>query len=245
MKSFNFFLYATVLFFTAQSIAPNLIFNNKLLGRAPASFGPTNEIAAPKDYEVGCKSELKGEKLQADMKKLINDKEEIIKKATPEKTEKTEKSEKKLSTNETKTDNSDLLALLGQMTTLISNQMQMQMDMQNQMMNMLSQMQMPSYMTNFSPDSNNFINRNPMQYSSPNLEHYGIGTPSQMTSWSNYPNPYFQPQYNSWNNQMPFLNSPFNDRPRTVSGFDFSNDPAPIPPEQIQRQQIETASSFI
>jgi len=233
MKSFNFFLYATVLFFTVQSISPNLIFNSKVLRRSPASFGTNHDSAAPKAYEAQCKSELKGEKLEADVKNLLNDKVEIIKKVKPSKAEKAESSEKKLSNNENKTDNSELLALLGQMTTLISNQMQMQMDMQNQMMVILSQMQTPAYMTNLSPNSNDYFNRNSMQYGSPNLEHYGIG----ISSGANYPNPYFRPQYNSWNNQMQ-MNS-------TTRGFDFSRDQEPIPPEKLQRQQIDTSLSFI
>ena len=242
MKSFNFFLYATVLFFAVQSMSPNLILNTKVLGRSPASFGTTHEIAAPKAYETGCKSELKGEKLQADVKHLLDDKEKIIEQVTP----KERKSHKnKLSKNESTTDNSELLALLGQMTTLISNQMQMQMEMQNQMMNMLSQMQMPAYMTNFSHNSYDDINRNSIQYASPNLEHYEVGIPAQMSSWANNPNPYIQPQYNSWNNQIHYLNAPLNGSASTIRGFDFSRDTQPIPPDQIQRQEIDSSLSYI
>ncbi|MDO9184031.1 MAG: hypothetical protein Q7U04_16580, partial [Bacteriovorax sp.] len=89
-----------------------------------------------KPVPVECKSESKGEKLEADIKKLLNDKEEIISKIEILKKEKY----KNVMPNSeySQAENYNVMGLMSQMTTMFTTQMQLQM----QMMSMFSQMQM-------------------------------------------------------------------------------------------------------
>ncbi|MBC7537771.1 MAG: hypothetical protein H7281_03060 [Bacteriovorax sp.] len=235
---------------------------------------------------VVCKSESKGEKLEADIKKLLDDKEEVLKRVDGLKKENdelklkltvaaepkaevkkqeiakvdvkvdkdTEKEEdkapvKKSQALEAKSQNSELMALMSQMTTMFSAQMQNQMQMQVQMMNMLSQMQ-----TNMMPQMNQYspsIFSNSGRYFglSDNIDLLGseVGIHSQSSPWSDYSNPYsIMPSMNrqqiSHTSDFGFS---FNQTPELIRGYDFNQAPAAtqqpkqaLPQQQIQRQQL-------
>jgi myosin heavy subunit len=251
---------------------------------------------------VVCKSESKGEKLEADIKKLLDDKEEVLKRvdglkkendelklkltAAPEvkkqeiaKTEvkaevKVEKEEsiaedkapvaKKSQALDKKLENSELMALMSQMTTMFTTQMQSQMQMQVQMMNMLSQMQtnmMPQ--TNpYSPSlySNNFMNNYAHGYPSLNdsIGSYGLGMglgiSAQSSPWSDYSNPYsMAPSIKRQQLSAPAdFGFSFNQAPYAIRGFDFNQAPAAsqksqqaLPQPELQKQQLSYSLPII
>ncbi|MDD4972880.1 MAG: hypothetical protein PHY93_00935 [Bacteriovorax sp.] len=239
---------------------------------------------------VVCKSESKGEKLEADIKKLLDDKEEVLKRVdglkkendelklkltvTPElKKQEIVKADVKADTEENaaedkapvvkksqaldkKSENSELMALMSQMTTMFSTQMQSQMQMQIQMMNTLSQMQtsmMPQ--TNpYSPSlySNNFMNNYSHGYPSlsDSIGSYelGLGIPAQSSPWSDYSNPYsIAPSLKRQQLSSPTdFGFSFNQTPNAIRGFDFNQAPAgtqksqQVQPQQhqLQKQQL-------
>lgn len=164
-----------------------------------------------------CKAELKGEKLEADIKKLLEDQQAVLKEVNGLKKENEELKSKIVEKKEEskKSDNSELVALMAQMTTMFSAQMQSQMQMQVQMMSMLSQMQ-----NNFMPQVSPYA-FNPSQFS--NIQNFGypqagefggfgVGISAQSSPWSSYQNPY---------SMMPSLNRQY--LPQTTDfGFDFS-----------------------
>ena len=271
MKANKLFIYTAASFLIVKSLAPDTILTLKQNGRWPASLGPASEVVAPKIESYICKSELKGEKLEADVKKLLNDKEEIIKKVAPIKAE----------TTENKSDNSELIALMSQMTTMISNQMQMQMQMQSQMFSMLSQMQTNSGQV---PYANNYLDNNPNRYSvlNDNIDflgsrmNLGLGIQNQSQVWSNYSNPYNQmpnmirqqlpsPEFGGPTSPLAPMQRGFNFSQGPMQrGFDFSQGPVqrgfdfsqgPVltphgldfnqsPTETAQPQQIQDPNSF-
>jgi hypothetical protein len=202
MKANKLILCALASLFTIQLKSPNPINKDShhVIQRIPAS---ENEIA-PQDNH--CKSESKGEQLESDVNKLLEDKVEILKVVEAPK-------------ENIKTDSSELLALMSQMTTLFTSQMQMQIQMQNQMMNMILQMQ-SNIMPQLNPYSPNLYSNNFNYQLSPTLNDNlsvmgsGIGLPlnSQPSIWSQYSNPY---------SSMPLM-----ERQQIIApikyGFDFS-----------------------
>ncbi len=229
---------------------------------------------------VVCKSEAKGEKLEADVKKLLSDKEDVIKEldnlkkensdlklkitSSPEvKTPVAEKEVKaeKLHSQLQKADNSEIIALMSQMTSMFTAQMQNQMQMQTQMMTMFSQMQ-PSFNSQkngFDPSAysafgmNNYVNAYPSMMDSLN-NYYGsqIGIPAQASPWSNYTNPYSMLPNSSTgmnlNRQQIFEPTDYGFS-FSNNGFDFNQTPAQNQqlqqPQQLPRQQMRTIGSII
>lgn len=218
MKANKLFFLAITSFISIQSLSPDLILKANL--RSPASDEKVEETKEEKKEETKpektiCKSELKGEKLEADVKKSLSDKEEVISKLEAKTESKVEsKDEVK------KSDNSEILALMSQMTTMFTLQMQMQM----QMMNMFSLMQ---------------FNQQPMAYPtlSDSLNFYGmgVGIPAQTSPWSNYSNPYsIMPSISQQPEQSTFGYG---------YGFDFNqNQNSALP--QLSRQQIPGAANL-
>lgn len=179
-----------------------------------------------------CKSELKGEKLEADVKKLLEDQEAVLKEVQGLKKENEDLKAKLVTAPEVKSEakkseNSELVALMSQFTTMFTAQMQSQMQMQVQMMSMLSQMQNNS-MPEISPYA-----FNPSQFS--NIQNfgypqagqfggYGVGI-SAASPWSNYENPYsLMPQLNR-NQLIAPQDYGFSFR-QPMQGFDFNQAPA-------------------
>lgn len=179
-----------------------------------------------------CKAESKGEKLEADIKKLLEDQQAVVKEVEGLKKEnqdlKSKVAEKKEEPK--KSENSELVALMAQMTTMFTTQMQSQMQMQVQMMSMLSQMQ-----NNFMPQVSPYA-FNPSQFS--NIQSFGypqagqfggfgnVGISAAATPWSDYQNPY---------SMMPSLNRQYLPQ-ATDFGFDFSQ---PMVAPQQQRVPAE------
>lgn len=198
MKANKLILCALASLLTIQLKSANPINkdSHQVIQRIPAS---DIEIA-PQDNH--CKSESKGEKLESDVNKLLEDKVEILKVVEAPK-------------ENIKTDSSELLALMSQITTLFTSQMQMQ----NQMMSMILQMQ-SNIMPQLNPYSPNLYSNNFNYQLSPTLNDNlsvmgsGIGLPlnSQPSIWSQYSNPY---------SSMPLM-----ERQQIIApikyGFDFS-----------------------
>lgn len=233
---------ANILFFctvasvlTIQSISPNLLKNiHPINGRLPASetIPPSDDkVNTSPAPQVACKSELKGEKLEADVKKSSKDIQAVIEVVENPKADK--KAEVQKENADKKSDNSEMLSLMSQMTTLFTTQMQMQMQMQNQMLSMILQMQssqMPP-MNPYSPSL--YSNYNNNQYGGyPNMNDslgflgagVGIGNSSQAQPWSHLPNPY-SAQPNMERNQMMLPSEfgfSFNQAPLMMRGFDFN-----------------------
>lgn len=213
----------TVSFLSTQSMSPSgfIAHTNLSKGRMPAS-----EAAAPVETPnkapvevVTCKAESKGEKLEADVKKSLEDKEAVLKQVEGIKKDE----EKKPS------DNSDLIALMSQITTMFSTQMQSQMQMQIQMMNMLSQMQnnMMPQMSPYAMDFSQGFNSPYSQNDSIGLGSLGVGIPAYGSQWSGYQSPYsIMPNMNRQPAQAPSdFGFSFNSQAPTFSGFDFSQTP--------------------
>lgn len=236
---------------------------------------------------VVCKSESKGEKLEADMKKLLEDKEAVLKQvdglkkenddlklkltsSVPEvkkdevKMDEVKKQEiakaddaapvedkkpiakKQQSLDKKSSDNSDIIALMSQMTTMFSTQMQSQMQIQIQMMNMLSQMQ-SNMMPQMSPYAVDFSQGFKSPYSlndSVDLGGWGVGIPSYGSQWSGYQSPFSmmpnltrQPASQASDFGFSFGSQ----QAPMMRGFDFNQTPAasqqPHLPE-LQKQQL-------
>ena len=198
MKANKLILCALASLLTIQLKSPNPINKDShhVIQRIPAS---DIETASQDNH---CKSESKGEKLESDVNKLLEDKVEILKVVEAPK-------------ENIKTDSSELLALMSQITTLFTSQMQMQ----NQMMSMILQMQ-SNIMPQLNPYSPNLYSNNFNYQLSPTLNDNlsvmgsGIGLPlnSQPSIWSQYSNPY---------SSMPLM-----ERQQIIApikyGFDFS-----------------------
>lgn len=182
-----------------------------------------------------CKSELKGEKLEADVKKLLEDKEAVLKEVDGLK--KDQALEKKPS------ENLELIALMSQLTTMFSAQMQSQMQMQIQIMTMFSQMK-----NSFMPEANPYA-FNPSPFSNiqnfgyPQAGQYGgFGVGIQASPWTAYQNPYsIMPNLDR--QQLPQSgNSSFG------FGFDFNQTPATSEQQRLpagQRLQSPFGSQVI
>lgn len=182
-----------------------------------------------------CKSELKGEKLEADVKKLLEDKEAVLKEVDGLK--KDQALEKKPS------ENSELIALMSQLTTMFSAQMQSQMQMQIQMLTMFSQMK-NSFMPEASPYAfNPSPFSNIQNFGSPQAGQYGgFGVGIQASPWTAYQNPYsIMPNLDR--QQLPQSgNSSFG------FGFDFNQTPATSEQQRLpagQRLQSPFGSQVI
>lgn len=181
-----------------------------------------------------CKAELKGEKLEADVKKQLEDKEAVLKELEGLKKENEElktkvatKSPEKKSDEQkldAKNQNADLIALMSQMTSMFSAQMQAQMQLQIQTMNMLSQMQ-----TNFMPQMNPYSMTNTLGSQDLGLG-YGIGIPAFNTPWTNdFQNPYSAslPQLIRQPAQAPVFN-----------GFNFGQDQVIPAPAKVELPKL-------
>ncbi len=213
-------------FIAFKSVGLNRNIAKSIKGRIPASDSAPAEVKP----EIHCQSESKGEKLKTEVEKLLEDKEEVIKKV--EDKNKTKDNDKVIvqdDKNEKEApkklvDNSDLMNLLTQMTSMISLQMQSQMQLQMQMMSMLSLMQnnnLPqvspyAYMSDFQPNLASGIN-NQLE-----IAGMGIGMPQSPVHSMHFHNPYSQlPQLER---TAPSLDSGFlfNQQPM-LRGFDFSS----------------------
>lgn len=212
---------------------------------------------------VVCKSESKGEKLEADVKKLLEDKESVLKQVDGLKKENEDLKLKLLVPEvkssvvaEAKSPNAEVIALMSQMTTMFSAQMQSQMQMQVQMMSMLSQMQNNS-MPQMSPyaygqglgyPSAGSYGGYPTFNDSLSLGAMGIGVSAPISPWSNYQNPYsIMPSISRQQLQTPAdFGFSFN-RPQGIQGFDFNQTPATTEQRlpEPQRQQLPFAASSI
>jgi hypothetical protein len=232
---------------------------------------------------VVCKSESKGEKLEAELKKLLEDKELVLKQVDglkkendelkskvssasvkDEKKEEVKKDEDKKDEDKKddekvadaksqkkkaqKLEDSDVVSLMSQMTTMFSAQMQSQMQVQMQMLSMLSSMQFnqaPQYTWDWSQGNNRVygIHENIGQGQ-------GIGIPASQ-SWNNF-NPYSQlPQMSRQPAQQSDFGFDFGPIPQAnfMRGFDFNQSPAAQPSQpalpQMQRQQMPSLPQTI
>ena len=291
MKANKLFFFTIASVLSVQALSPDAILkSHSSAGRMPANQAEVDAkgVEDKKNNEtVTCKSEAKGEKLEADLKKLLSDKEEVLKRVEglqkendklklkltsnsetkvedkkPEETKVAEvkaedkKSETKQSVSQDKkSDNSELVALMAQMTSMFTAQMQSQMQMQLQMMNMFSQMQsnaMPQ-MNPYAPSvyTGNYFNNNPYAYptigSTLGAYSAGVGIPAQSSPWSSSINPYtVLPAMTRQQISTPAdFGFSFNQSPTLIRGFDFNQVPAatqqPIriqPKQQIENQQI-------
>jgi hypothetical protein len=249
MKSSTLFFCAIASALTINSMSPDSILNShKLIVRAPASNKDASP--APKKFDI-CKYVSKGEKLETDVKKLLEDKVEVLEsvKADEPKVEAKEEAkedikeehkksdDKKPKVVEQKSENSELMALMSQMTTMFTTQMQMQMMMQNQMMSMMLQMQtnMMPQINPYSPSlylNNGPYNGYPSFSDSIGLMGLGVGIPAPQNS-----NPYSaMPVIQRTQLQSPvdFGFSFNNQAPEAIKGFDFN-----IPPEEFMKVDLD------
>lgn len=141
---------------------------------------------------VTCKAESKGEKLEADVKKNLEDSDAIIAALKKENAE-LKKSSSAKDEDKKSSQNPELIALMSQMTSMFSTQMQAQMQMQVQMLNMLSQMQETIFpqMSPYTLDLSQGL-RSPYALNN-NLGGLGVGWNvgiSANSQWPSYRNPY-------------------------------------------------------
>lgn len=205
---------------------------------------------------VICKSESKGEKLEADVKKLLEDKESVLKQVDGLKKENEDLKLKLLVPEikssvvaekpdvkaEAKSQNAEVISLMSQMTTMFSAQMQSQMQMQVQMMSLLSQMQnnrMPQ-MNPYAYGHSQFSIGQASGYPSAGnyggyptftdglgLGAMGIGISSPTSPWSDYQNPYsIMPNMSRQNLPIPADFGFSFNRSQGMQGFDFNQTPA-------------------
>lgn len=174
----------------------NLFFFALFIGSSFASFqywkpvdfnfhsgrNPASEKAQPAEEVkpvVTCHSESKGEKLETDVKNLIQDKEKVIEKVDEKKID--EKKDEKIVNKPV--DQAELMALLSKLTTLMTAQMQVQMQMMSMLSTQLSQgFQAPSADMYSHANSSFSLDQNF------NPEAYGIGLGAQH-AW--HESPYF------------------------------------------------------
>jgi hypothetical protein len=276
MKTKNFFFFSLTSLLTIQSISPDLLVNIKRShGRMPAAdetmtFKPeviksevtVPEVSKPKiskaeikkeEEIVLCKPESKGAKLEADLRKLLDDKEDVLKrvenlskendelklKLSASTTEVKKKNKKYLKTetdSDDQSENPQLVTMMGQLTSMFSAQMQAQ----TQMMNMFTQMQtQTNTMAQFDPYApsiyTNNIGNYPKRYlpidSGMNFLESRLGIPAQSSPWSDYNNPYsIMP--NMTRQQLPSSSDYgfyFNQTPTVIRGFDFNQASIPQP----------------
>lgn len=190
-----------------------------------------SEVKEAKELElIICKAELKGEKLEADVKKALADKEEVLSKI--EELKKDNSDLKVKIAEDKKGENPELISLMSQMTSMFTTQMQAQMQMQMQMMSLISQMQM-----NMAPQYNPY---SPMLYPTssfgfPSLNDSigfigsNVGLAQQPSPWSNFANPY---------SMLPDL-----ERRELPSqpGFSFNPNPAVT---ELERQHLPSQTGF-
>lgn len=181
----------------------------------------------PAQETVTCKSESKGEKLEADVKKQLDDKEAVLNELKKEneelKSKIAKKSDKKSDEEVVKDDkkdkNTDLIALMSQMTSMFTTQMQSQMQLQIQTMTMLSQMQ-----TNFMSQSNPYNMTDSMWGLG-----YDVGMPAYSNPWSSrYQDPYMgYPQMQRQPAQAP-----------AFEGFNFSQEQVFQVPNKVELPKL-------
>ena len=141
-----------------------------------------------------------------------------------------------------KSENSELVALMTQMTSMFTAQMQAQMQMQLQMMSMLTQMQSqiqaPTQSGRYPIESQYGGGFYPSLSDSLYLRSYGLGLRAPASTWSGFQNPYSaiipemsrQPISNS--------NDGFTCR-QPFQGFDFNEAPAAAPKlPELERKEI-------
>lgn len=189
--------------------------------RAPAS---AENIAQPVNE---CVAELSGEQLQTDVHQLIKDKESILEEI---KNLKKEKEAMK------KPQNENTIAMMSEITSLLTSQMQqqmqLQMQMQMQMMNLMQQMQSLSM-----PSTNSFAQQSPTFTMNDYLNFVTpfIGQPAKNNSpWSSYVNPYIMlPEMTR--SEIPQHDFGFLPKTGPARGFNFSQ--PDIMPE-MHKQEI-------
>ena len=192
MKASTILFCALASVLTINSRSPESIWNSqKSTNRMPASeknVSPPAKKIDPKIFDL-CKYESKGEKLETDVKTLLEDKVEVLK--SVEEPAKVKKDEPKVpAVVEHKSENADWMALMSQMTTMFTTQMQLQMQLQNQMMGLMLQMQ-----TNMMFQTNQFSGypslTDSLSFGGNGLGMgMGIGMSPQPSPWSPYSNPY-------------------------------------------------------
>lgn len=292
----NKILFVTALSIVAfQAMSPNefLASTKSVTNRMPAAEenkAPEKEVVAnnseievievknsapPVVEQVACKSESKGEKLEADIKKLLEDKESVLKQIDGLKKENEdlklklttvpEAKKQQLAPKEEshKSENSEVISLMSQMTTMFSAQMQSQMQMQLQMMSMLSQMQnntLPqmnpySYLPSQFSRSQNFgyphagsYGGYPTLSDSIGLGAMGVGISAPTSPWSDYQNPYsIMPSMTRQPISSPSDYGFSFNRPQLIQGFDFNQTPATSEQRlpELQKQQLPFSATTI
>lgn len=231
---------------SAYTMSPSefLKHDKALKGRLPASAEEVKkednkDNKKPVD-NVQCKAESKGEKLEKDIKNQTQDIEAVLKEIDALKNENKELKNKVSARPRSKEDNDgDTIALMSQITSLISLQMQSQMNMQTQLMSTLAQFQFnsaPQYTWDMS-----------QSYSPYGIHEnfgmgMGIGIPaSGIWGSSSYSNPYSQlPQMTRQPAQQMDYGFSFGQIPQAnnMRGFDFNLAPNEPMLPQMQRQQI-------
>lgn len=234
-----------VTLFSAYNMNPSdLMKQNKLqTSRFPASVEEEKKEEKKSADNVQCKNELKGEKLEKEVKAQTHDIEAILKEIDSLKNENKELKEKvsgkkplKEAVEESVQSDSSL-ALMLHLTTMFTSQMQSQMDMQMQMMSMLAQFQ-------FNSAPQHTWDLSQQRYSPYGIHEnfgMGIGIPAQGGYWSSFQNPYSQlPQMTRQPAQQTDFGFSFGQIPQAnnMRGFDFNLAPSePLMP-QMQRQDI-------
>lgn len=292
----NKILFVTALsLVTFQAMSPNefLTSTKSIANRMPAAEeknAQENEVIAtatetevveaksstpPVVELVACKSESKGEKLEADIKKLLEDKESILKQIDGLKKENEdlklkltvapEAKKQQLAPREEshKSENAEVILLMSQMTTMFSAQMQSQMQMQLQMMSIFSQMQnnpvpqmspyayLPSQFSNgqnFGHRHPNSYNGHPTLHDSIGLGAMDVGISAPASPWSDYHNPYsIMPSMTRQQLASPSDYGFSFNRPSPIQGFDFNQAPATFEQgrPELQKQQLSFPTAII
>ncbi|MGZ3787058.1 MAG: hypothetical protein ACXVLQ_00965 [Bacteriovorax sp.] len=224
-----FFCVLAVSLLSIQSMSPtDFTAHTKFLkGRTPASDDKDAEAAPARE----CKAEAKGEKLEADVKKQLEDKEVVLKQFDGLKKD----------SSQNTSDHSELIALMSQITTMFSTQMQGQMQLQIQMMNMLAQMQnsMTPQMSpySFNSNDNSFYGlKSPYNLNdSIGLGGWEVGIPAYNSQWSGHLTPYsIMPEITRQPAQAQSdFGFNFNSQVPALRGFDFSQTPGLGSPAQV------------
>lgn len=239
-----------VTLFAAYNMTPSDLLKQKdsFASRIPASAEEVKPEEIKKEEKkpadnVQCKNELKGEKLEKEVKTQTHDIEAILKEIDSLKNENKELKEKfsakkplKESVEESVQSDSSL-ALMLHLTTMFTSQMQSQMDMQMQMMSMMAQFQ-------FNSAPQHTWDLSQQKYSPYGIHEnfgMGIGIPASGGMWG-YQNPYSQlPQMSRQPaQQQADFGFSFGQIPQAnnMRGFDFNLGPSePLLP-QMERQPL-------
>ena len=226
------------------------------------------EVTDLKKQNIVLTTETKPDEKKADVKPIEVKKQEVAKveEKKPEEAKKddvkvadTKKDEAKSEVKKDQSlvtkyssDNSEMISLMSQMTSMFSTQMQAQMQMQMQMMSMLSQMQnnMLPQMSPFSynpsqfSQSHRYLNGYPTLSDSIGWDGMGLGIQAQSSPWSDYQNPYSmmpnmsrQPLYAPADFGFYFNNQT---QAAPIKGFDFNQSAPALQPAVPQQSLTKT-----